>query len=105
MVTFDSGKIYQIGPNDNRRVVLPGAADRALDGIVFTPDGGYLFSSWGDRSVHRVDAQGVTSRVVEDVESPADIGYDARRNRILVPLFTPNEVRIQPLRSAEASAP
>ena len=64
---------------------------------MFTRDGGYLFSSWGDRAVHRVDSAGATSRLLTNVEGPADIGYDARRDRALVPLFVPNEVRIVPL--------
>ena len=100
VVTFGSGEIYRFGPDYRRRTVLPGAEGRQLDGIVFTRDGGYLFSSWGDRAVHRVDAEGATSRLVEDVESPADIGYDARRNRVLVPLFTPNKVVIKQIPSA-----
>jgi sugar lactone lactonase YvrE len=105
VVTFGSGEIYQIGPNNNRNIVLPGAADRALDGIVFTRDGGYLFSSWGDRAVHRVDSAGLTSRVLEDVEAPADIGYDAKRDRVLVPLFNTNEIRIKPLSVPAAATP
>ena len=95
VVTFGTGEIYQFGPDNRRRTVLPGAPARQLDGIVFTRDGGYLFSSWGDRAVHRVDAQGATSRLLEDVESPADIGYDAKRNRVLVPLFIPSKAVIK----------
>ena len=95
VVTFGTGEIYQFGPDNRRRTVLPGAPARQLDGIVFTRDGGYLFSSWGDMAVHRVDAQGATSRLLEDVESPADIGYDAKRNRVLVPLFIPSKVVIK----------
>jgi sugar lactone lactonase YvrE len=105
VVTFGSGEIYQIGPNNNRNIVLPGAADRALDGIVFTKDGGYLFSSWGDKAVHRVDSAGITSRVLENVEAPADIGYDAKRDRVLVPLFNTNEVRIKPLGAPATTTP
>ena len=95
VVTFSSGEIYQVGPGGERRNVLPGVAERQLDGIVFTNDGGYLFSSWGDRAVHRVDAMGATTTLIADVESPAGIGYDAQRNRVLVPLFTPNRVIIK----------
>lgn len=97
VVTFGSGEIYQLGPNNNRQVVLPGDPKRQLDGIVFTKDGGYLFSSWGDKTVHRVAANGATSAAATDVESPADIGYDAKRDRVLIPLFSKNEVRIVPL--------
>ena len=95
VVTFGTGEIYQFGPDNALRTVLPGASARQLDGIVFTKDGGYLFSSWGDRAVHRVDAQGATSRLLEGVESPADIGYDAKRSRVLVPLFSADEVVIK----------
>ena len=95
VVTFGTGEIYQVGPGGERRVVLPGTEGRQLDGIVFTRDGGYLFSSWGDSAVHLVDAMGATTRLLEDVESPADIGYDSQRNRVLVPLFTPNRVVIK----------
>jgi sugar lactone lactonase YvrE len=97
VVTFRSGELYQIGPSNNRDIILSGALDRGLDGIEFTRDGGFLFSSWGDKAVHRVDAQGHTSRLLENVQTPADIGYDARRNRALVPLLEMNEVRITPL--------
>ena len=37
--------------------------------------------------------------VVSDVEAPADIGYDSRRNRVLIPLFQGDAVVIQPLGS------
>jgi hypothetical protein len=95
VVTFGTGEIYQVGPAGERRNVLAGEADRQLDGIVFSNDGGYLFSSWRDRAVHRVDAMGTTSTILQNVESPADIGYDAQRNRVLVPLFTPTRVIIK----------
>ena len=80
--------------------MLPGAPERQLAGIVFTGDGGYLFSSWGDKAVHRVAPDGATSRVLDHVEGPADIGYDAKRDRVLVPLMPSNEVRFTPLAPA-----
>ena len=58
-----------------------------------------------DRAVHRVDAMGATSLLIENVESPADIGYDAQRNRVLVPLFTPNRVIIKEVPATPAAAP
>jgi hypothetical protein len=101
VVTFGSGEIYQVGSGGERRNVLPGVAARQLDGIAFLNDGGYAFSSWGDRAVHRVSAMGTTSNLLENVESPADIGYDAQRNRLLVPLFTPNQVIIKEVPPAQ----
>lgn len=94
VVTFGSGEIYQLTPDGSTTGVLPPAEGRQLDGIVFTPDGGFLFSSWGDRSVSRVEPDGSIRRVLQDVEAPADIGYDATRDRVLVPLFTSDRVLI-----------
>ena len=105
VVTFGTGEIYQFGPDNKRRTVLPGAAGRALDGIVFTKAGGYAFSSWGDTAVYLVTAQGLTEKLLEhaQAETPADIGYDAKRNRILVPLFGPNKIVIKPIPPSLAS--
>lgn len=97
VVTFGTGEIYQIGADGSRLPVLPGAEGRQLDGIEFTAAGGFLFSSWGDGAVHHVDSTGAVTRVVEGVEAPADIGYDAGRNRVLVPLFNDDAVLFQDL--------
>lgn len=96
VVTFGSGGIFRLA-DGGREEVLPPAEGRQLDGIAFTPDGGFLFSSWGESAVFHVAADGDVQRVVEDVEAPADIGYDARRGRVLIPLFNANEVLIHEL--------
>ena len=93
VVTFGSGEIYQIGPDGSRTPILP-ASDRQLDGIAFTSDGGFLFSSWGNSAVYRVTTDGQVEPVLENVDAPADIGYDADRNRVLVPLFNDDQVVI-----------
>jgi sugar lactone lactonase YvrE len=95
VVTFGTGEVYQVGLGGERRSLLPGAPEKQLDGVVFTNDGSYLYSSWGDRAVHHVSPSGTSDILLENVESPADIGYDAQRNRVLVPLFTPNQVIIK----------
>ena len=40
---------------------------------------------------------GTSETVVEKVASPADIGYDAKRKRVLVPVLTESVVRIESL--------
>lgn len=74
---------------------LPGGQ---LDGLVRTRAGDYLVSSWEAQAVFRVDSAGNATVIVEGVEAPADIGYDAQRNRVLIPLFMGNAVEIRPLR-------
>lgn len=92
VATLGSGEIYQLGPDGARVHVLN---DPQLEGIVFLPDGGFLYSSWGAQAVYEVTAAGQKVTVVEGVESPADIGYDARRGRVLIPVFNLDEVWIR----------
>ena len=96
VVTFASGEVYRLTAEGERTPVMP-QSQRQLDGIEMLPDGGFLMSSWGDSAVYRIAGDGSVSQVVQDVEAPADIGYDAERNRVLVPLFSANELLIQPL--------
>jgi hypothetical protein len=70
-----------------------GAGAGQFDGVEITKDGAIWVSSWADSSVSRY-AGGQGSTLIKGVPSPADIGYDARRNRLLVPIFTGNRVEI-----------
>lgn len=91
VVSFGSGEIAQFTAGGQRTPVVP-PSERQLDGIVFLPDGGFLFSSWGDQAIYRVGADGAVAPIVEGVVSPADIEYDAQRSRVLIPLLTENRV-------------
>ena len=50
-------------------------------------------SSWADSSVYRY-ADGKGANLIKGVPGPADIGYDAKRNRVLIPIFMGNRVEI-----------
>jgi len=52
-----------------------------------------LVSSWTDSTVSAYET-GQEVKVITGVPSPADIGYDAKRNRVLIPVFTGNRVEI-----------
>lgn len=94
VVTFESGEIYQLMPDGARNPVLP-PSDRVLDGIAFTPEGGFLFSNWSDSTVYMVRPNGQVFKAVEQVPEPADIGFDAGRSRVLIPLIGSDEVWIR----------
>jgi hypothetical protein len=66
--------------------------------VTSTEEGAILVSSWGDSAVYRVEADGGLHPILEDVESPADIGFDLARGRVLVPLFGSDVVIIQEVR-------
>ena len=69
----------------------------SLDGIVLRIDGSALISSWEANSVYLRKSDGAVETVVSDVDAPADIGWDIKRNRVLVPLFKQNKVLIKSL--------
>jgi hypothetical protein len=93
VVTFGSGEVYQFSTNDGTQTHV--LDDPQLDGIAFTEDGGFLYSSWGASAVYEVTPTGQKVTVVEGVDAPASIGYDASRRRVLIPLFNRNEVWIR----------
>ncbi|MFN2571931.1 MAG: SMP-30/gluconolactonase/LRE family protein [Gemmatimonadales bacterium] len=73
-----------------------GSGPGGYDGVEFAR-GAMLVSSWADSSVYRF-ANGQGAKLISNVASPADIGYDAKRNRVLIPVFTGNRVEIWQLR-------
>ena len=93
VVTFGSGELYALDAKGTKSDAhkLPKSS---LDGIVALPNGDVLVSSWDASGVYRGKPGGSDFKmVIEDVKAPADIGYDTKRNRVLVPLFNDNEVR------------
>lgn len=62
-----------------------------LDGIVKAGD--FLFvSSWEGKAVFKGKVSGAFEPVLQGVEAPADIGWDKKRSRVLVPRFMGNVV-------------
>jgi len=95
IVCFGANELYDVKSGKKADVkVMPKGS---LDGIVKTNDGKLLVSSWESNQVFRGSLTEEFTPVVSDVKGPADIGYDSKRNRVLVPLFTENAVVIAPL--------
>lgn len=63
-----------------------------FDGVI-VENGKLLVSSWADSTVSAYQS-GSQEKVIAGVPSPADIGYDAKRNRVMIPVFTQNRVEI-----------
>jgi hypothetical protein len=92
VVTFGSGELYSLdakGKKGDAQKLPKGS----LDGILPLPNGDLLISSWEANAVYRGKPGHDFTLVIENVKSPADIGYDAKRSRVLVPLFESNEVQ------------
>ncbi len=86
------------GPSTSEVIAeLPGGQ---LDGVVRMDDGSLLVSSWETESVYRVtpdSGQAEPEVVAEGIPSPADIGWDSRRGRVLIPVFTEDRLELRPV--------
>jgi len=76
---------------------LPELPGLNLDGLIVMDDG-LLVSDWDTETVYLLRENGSISAVVRNVTSPADIGIDRRRNRLLIPGLTTGQVLLAPLR-------
>jgi hypothetical protein len=96
VVTFQSNEVYRVLKN-GQRYILPAPPTGSLDGLVAMDDGSLIISSWAGSAIYRLDKNGSYNTVADSLESPSDIGYDSKRNRLLVPLFLKDKIVIFPL--------
>lgn len=100
----DAGRLYGVTNGSGRVFViengvlseLPELPGLSLDGVVATGDG-LLISDWDTQSVYLLRLNGSVSVVTRNIESPADIGLDRRRNRLLIPAMHGGRLLIAPL--------
>ena len=95
VVSFGPGGIYRILPGNSEITPLPTPDQGGLDGVIVFADGSMLVSSWQASAVYRIGAGGTISVVVDSIPSPADIGWDATRSRVLIPVFQEDRVVIR----------
>lgn len=91
IVQYGGKAVLAWKPGDKAPAVIahgPGA----FDGVVVAR-GRILVSSWSDSTVSAYES-GQEVKLITGVPSPGDIGYDAKRNRILVPVVTGARVEI-----------
>ena len=91
VVPFGGTSIFAWRPGDAAPSVI-GTGPGQFDGVIIAYDA-FWVSSWADSSVYRF-GDGQRTRAIRGVPSPADIGWDAKRNRLLIPIFTGNRVEI-----------
>jgi hypothetical protein len=91
VVTTEPGQILRFTPGGEQTTIMT-VPDGRFEGVTFTADGGFAYTSSVDSAVYLVDATGTIHPIVAGVDSPGDLGYDATRNRLLVPLTAANTV-------------
>jgi sugar lactone lactonase YvrE len=93
LVTFDANELLEA--TNGELTTLAKLPKGGLDGIVRLPDGRFAVSSWEGQAVYAGAIEGPFEILIEGVASPADIGLDEKRARLLVPVFTGDEVLIR----------
>lgn len=96
VVTFGSGEIFQVDAK-GKKVSPQKLPQGQNDGLVALDGGEMLVSSWAGSQILRGKPGGEWTAVVENVQAPADIGWDSERKRVLIPLFQSNAVVLHPL--------
>lgn len=94
-VTFRGGELYEL--RDGEPHPLAQLPEGQLDGLVHLKDGDVLVTSWEGEGVYRGSPERDFVPILTGIGAPADLGYDAARNRILVPRSASNEVTIHAL--------
>jgi len=103
VVTFGSGEVYRVNLR-GQRTALAKPPHGQLDGVVRLADGTLLMSSWEDSSVVGMKAgETMYTMVQHPIPTPADIGLDTKRNRLLVPVFSGDRIEIRPITAGPAA--
>ncbi len=90
-VTNDaSGEVYRLDEKRERQDITKLPTGN-LDGLLALGDS-LLVTSWAGNAIYRGKLGGSFEVVIADLKSPADIGYDTKRGRLLVPLLLENTV-------------
>lgn len=95
VVSWRDGTFYEVDTK-GRRTDLGKAGTAKLDGLVRV-DRTYYITSWEGRCVYRFAITGGFEALPARLEQPADCGYDAARDRLLVPLFGGDAIETVPL--------
>lgn len=86
VVTFGSGEAFRINAAGKRHT-LPTPPKGGLDGLLLLEDGRLLMSSWGGAALYILNKDNSYSILADSLDSPADLGFDTKRKRVLIPLF------------------
>jgi acetyl esterase/lipase len=104
LVTGGSDQIFRLD-DDGEMTSVYRAPAGGLDGLVLLSDGSVLVSSWLGSAVYRFDDGGQVTELFSGINAPADIGFDTKRNVVLIPHFEDDRVEARPLSSKDTPLP
>jgi sugar lactone lactonase YvrE len=81
-----SNEVYGLGPKGEKLDVIK-LPNGGLDGMLVVGDS-LLATSWGASAVYRGKLGGTSFEpIIQNVKGPADMGWDSKRSRVLLPRF------------------
>ncbi|MDP8239530.1 MAG: hypothetical protein P9X24_10610 [Candidatus Hatepunaea meridiana] len=107
VLSMTDGKIFKIS-KEGKTEAIAISPKGILDGVVQLNDNRLAFSSWEgscvyvlDPELHQVLTPDSTlyriTKLVANVPSPADIGYDTKRDYLIIPLFKDDKLVVMPV--------
>ncbi len=98
-VSYEAHEIYQVDPNGIEEPKPLGLAEHfaGLDGIEILADGTMIVSDVKGNSIYSVSADHKAVSRLAEVDGPADIGLDRKRNLLYVPMLYKGRVAIYKL--------
>ena len=97
VVSFGANELYGLDEK-GKKYIVTNVTKGGLDGLVHMSDDSFLVSSWDGKAVYRGKPGGGSfTAVLENVNAPADIGYDSKRHLLLVPHFMDSIVTLHPI--------
>ena len=96
VVSFGSGEVFRIDATGKQHA-MPAPPKGGLDGLLMLEDGRLIMSSWGGSAIYVLNKKKTYSILADSLDSPADLGLDTKRNRLLIPLFKQNKLVFQAL--------
>jgi hypothetical protein len=96
-VTFGSGEVFTVDDKGVKGNVSK-PPQGTLDGVVSLGGDTLLVSSWAGSAIYKGTIGGSFDSVLDGQKSPADIGYDTKRSRVLIPHMTEDFVDVYDLK-------
>ena len=97
---FGNNELWALDLKTGKKGAVTALPKGGLDGVVLLPGGELLVSSWEGSAVYRGKPGGEFKPFLSDLSAPADLGYDSRRSRVLVPRFNDHRVEAYPVSAA-----
>jgi hypothetical protein len=91
--TLLSNEVYGIGPKGEKIDVVK-LPNGGLDGLLVVGDQ-LIATSWGASAIYRGKLGGTSFEpIVQNVKGPADVGWDSKRSRLLLPRFLDDVIEV-----------